>query len=202
MITAKIEDELKKIHASARERNIPIIQDAELDLFIKTLKDVKPKNILEIGTAIGYSALIMATYSQGKITTIEKDEEKYLEAIDNIKNLGFQNQITVLKGDARDILCQIDIEEKFDLIFMDGPKSHYLEYIKIIEKNLAKNAVIISDDILFFGYVFGEGQTPKKHRTIVKNLREYIAYMNDNTKFTTHIYNIGHGIMISVYQVS
>jgi predicted O-methyltransferase YrrM len=160
---------------------------------------VEGKKILEIGTAIGYSALIFeeAIVGKGKITSIEINEEKAEIARKNIAKYKKKDSvdIEVLTGDALDILPEIN--EKYDIVFIDAGKSHYIKYFDLTNKLLEKNGVIISDNVLYKGMISSDHLVVKRKRTIVRNMREYIDYIVSKDNFFTTILPLGDGIAIS-----
>ncbi|AIF51481.1 O-methyltransferase [Pelosinus sp. UFO1] len=191
---------LNEMERYATDNNIPIINKMSSNLLIDAVKSKQPKSILEIGTAIGYSALLMVQYmpQDGKITTIEQDASRIDLAYDYIARAGRTEQIQLLDGDASTILS--DLEGTFDLVFIDAAKAQYLDYLgKIIDK-LSVGAVIIADNVLFRGMVLSEEPPLKRYKTIVKRLKEYLEFVNTDSRFTTTIHHEGDGVAISYYQ--
>lgn len=193
-------DNLEKIRKNARCEFIPIIRDRSLEELIKALNKKKPKKILELGTAIGYSTILISKNLEyeKKIITIEKDENRYKKALENF-NLFSVNDVIAKNIDINQYLLSLT-NEKFDFVFMDGPKSHYLEYILKLENFLEEGAVIFSDDILYFGLVEKDGKIQKKHRTIVRNLRSFLEYMQTSSKYENILLKEANGILISKYK--
>ncbi len=184
----------------AVEYNVPIINKLSSKLLIDAIKQNEPKSILEIGTAIGYSALLMAHYmpQDGKIITIEQDATRIDIAYDYIARAGRSEQIQLLDGDASTILLQL--EGTFDLVFIDAAKAKYLDYLcKIIDK-LSIGAVVIADNVLFRGMVMSENPPLRRYKTIVKRLKEYLDFVNQDPRFSTTIHSEGDGVAISYYQ--
>lgn len=184
----------------AVEYNVPIINKLSSKLLIDAIKQNEPKSILEIGTAIGYSALLMAHYmpQDGKIITIEQDATRIDIAYDYIAKAGRSEQIQLLDGDASTILLQL--EGTFDLVFIDAAKAKYLDYLcKIIDK-LSIGAVVIADNVLFRGMVMSENPPLRRYKTIVKRLKEYLDFVNQDPRFSTTIHSEGDGVAISYYQ--
>ena len=188
--------ELAKIKKSALERYIPIIMDETLEVIDRYLKESKPKKILEIGTAVGYSAMCFSEYLQdeGKIDTIERDEERIEEAKKNIKKVGVEEKINILEGDAVEILPNIN--EKYDMIFIDAAKGKYPFFLKEALRLLSANGIIFADNILYKGYVMSD-YNKHKQRTAVRNLREYIHEVTGNPKLQTEILEVGDGLAIT-----
>ena len=188
--------ELAKIKEDAHKRYIPIIMDDTLEVIDKYLKENNPKNILEIGTAVGYSAMCFSEYLQdnGKIDTIERDEERIKEAKENIKKVGVEDKINILEGDAVEILPTLN--EKYDMVFIDAAKGKYPFFLKEALRLLAENGIIFADNILYKGYVMSD-YNKHKQRTAVRNLREYIAEVTNNPELETEILEVGDGLAIT-----
>lgn len=191
---------LKEIEDYATEYNIPIINKVSSDLLIDTVQKKAPTSVLEIGTAVGYSALLMVNHmpKDGKIITIEQDANRVDTAYDFITRAGKIDQIQLLDGDASEILLQV--EGTFDLVFIDAAKGQYLDYLQKVMDKLADGAVIIADNVLFRGMVMSEEPPLKRYRTIVKRLREYLDFVNNDPRFTTTIHPEGDGVAISYYR--
>jgi len=188
--------EFKQMEKYAEEKNIPIMQKSGINFLTKYIEENNVKSILEIGTAIGYSAIKMASVNDKvKVTTIEKDNERYLTALKNIKEFDLDKRITLISGDALDI----ELEGKFDLIFIDASKGQYIKFFEKYSKNLKKNGVIVSDNLDFHGFVKQEERIISKNlRQLVNKIRNYIEFLKTNTEFTTTFYKVGDGISISV----
>jgi len=188
--------EFKQMEKYAEEKNIPIMQKSGINFLTKYIEENNIKSILEIGTAIGYSAIKMASVNEKiKVTTIEKDNERYLTALKNIKEFDLDKRITLISGDALDI----ELEGKFDLIFIDAAKGQYIKFFEKYSKNLKKNGVIVSDNLDFHGFVKQEERIISKNlRQLVNKIRNYIEFLKTNTEFTTTFYKVGDGISISV----
>lgn len=188
--------EFKQMEKYAEEYNIPIMQKSGINFLTKYIAENNVKNILEVGSAIGYSAIKMALVNDKvKVTTIERDNERYMQALKNIKEFGLEKRITLISGDA----LEIELEEKFDLIFIDAAKGQYIKFFEKYSKNLKKNGAIISDNIEFHGLVNQEERIESKNlRQLVNKIRNYIDFLKDNTEFTTKFYKIGDGISVSI----
>ncbi len=189
-------EELDKIKQKALEEHIPIIMDDTLEVVDKILKETKPKKILEIGTAVGYSAMCFSEYLQegGIIDTIERDEERIVEAKENIKKVGVTEKINILEGDAVEILPTLT--GKYDVVFIDAAKGKYPFFLKESLRMLEKNGIILADNILYKGYVMSD-YNKHKQRTAVRNLREYIQEVTQNPNLETEILEVGDGLAIS-----
>lgn len=188
-------EKIKQIEKYASDYNIPIMQKSGINFLTKYINDNNVKNILEIGSAIGYSAIKMAlSNDKVKITTIEKDNDRYMQALKNIKDFDLDKRITLVSGDALDI----NLEDKYDLIFIDAAKGQYIRFFEKYKKNLNKNGVIISDNMEFHGLVEQEERIESKNlRQLVNHIRDYISFLKDNTEFNTVFYKVGDGISVS-----
>ncbi len=194
-------EELEKIKQKALDEHIPIIMDDTLEVVDKILKEIKPKKILEIGTAVGYSAICFSEYLQegGKIDTIERDEERIEEAKVNIKKVGVEDKINIYTGDAVEILPTLN--EKYDVVFIDAAKGKYPFFLNQALRMINKNGVILADNILYKGYVMSD-YNKHKQRTAVRNLREYIKEVTENPNIQTEILEVGDGLAISKIKIS
>ena len=188
--------ELEKIKQKALEEHIPIIMDDTLEVIEKYLKENKPHKILEIGTAVGYSAICFTEMldEDGQIDTIERDTERVKEAKENIKKAEVENKINIYEGDAVEILPTL--KNKYDVIFIDAAKGKYPFFLKEALRMLNKNGIIFADNILYKGYVMSD-YNKHKQRTAVRNLREYIKEVNENPELETEILEVGDGLAIS-----
>ena len=189
-------DELMKIKEKALEEHIPIIMDDTLEVIAKILTEVKPKNILEIGAAVGYSAMCFSEYLQdgGKIDTIERDEERIAQAKENFVKVGVEDKIKLYEGDAVEILPTLN--ENYDVVFIDAAKGKYPFFLEQALRMLNDKGVIIADNVLYKGYVMSD-YNKHKQRTAVRNLREYIARVNEDANLDTEILEVGDGLAIS-----
>ena len=189
-------EELKKIKEKALEEHIPIIMDDTLEVVDKILKELKPKKILEIGTAVGYSAICFSEYLQenGKIDTIERDRNRVKQARENIVKTEVEEKVNIFEGDAVEILPTL--EGKYDMIFIDAAKGKYPFFLKEALRMLNEKGIILADNILYKGYVMSD-YNKHKQRTAVRNLREYIAEVTENPNLETEILEVGDGLAIS-----
>ena len=179
----------------ARDYNIPIMQKDGIEFLLQIIKENSIKNILEIGTAIGYSAIRMALINGDiKVTTIERDKERYDLALKNISEFNLNNQINVLLGDAFDI----ELTDKYDLIFIDAAKSQYIKFFEKFKKNLNRNGIIVSDNLNFHGLTkVDEKELSRNVRGLVRKLNNYTEFLKNNDEFDTTFYEIGDGVSIS-----
>lgn len=158
-------------------------------------KQNNPKSVLEIGTAFGYSAYVLLSSCDCNLISIEKDQNKVLIAKQNLKNAGFEGRFQILYGDAGDLIATL--EQKFDLIFLDGPKGQYVKYLPILKNLLMPKGTLIADNVYFQGRVLAQGFVPHKHRTIVVNLRKFLDQICIDPDFQTRVLDIGDGISVS-----
>lgn len=180
----------------AFEHKVPIIEPEVAQFLSVLIKIIKPGKILEIGTAIGYSALIMAnSYENSQIISIERDENMLEKARKNIMDFNLSHRIKILSGDANDILPSLN--EKFDLVFLDAAKGQYMGFFKHSSEMLKKGGIIISDNVLFKGMVASDELVIKRKKTIVKRLRSYLEYINNIEGYTSSILPIGDGVAIT-----
>ena len=188
--------ELEKIKIEALNENIPIIMDDTLAVISKILQEEKPKQILEIGTAVGYSAICFSEYLEedGSIDTIEREEERFLKAKENIKKAEVEDKINLFFGDAVELLPTFNKE--YDIVFIDAAKGKYPFFLKEALRMLKKNGIIIADNILYKGYVMSD-YNKHKQRTAVRNLREYIKEVSENDELETKILEVGDGLAIT-----
>ncbi len=197
---------LNKLKKDALNSNIPIVKDNTLNVILDIIAKNNIRNILEIGTATAYSAINFALANKDiKVFTIEKNQNRFLDAKKNIDEFKLEKQIKVVCADANQYLSTTTFfddyisfleEDKFDLLFIDAAKGQYINFLKLGLKHLKKDGIIIADNVLFKGYVLGE-YNEKKHRTIVNNLRKFIDIMQDKTKFETEILDIDDGLLFS-----
>lgn len=188
--------EIENIKQKALEEHIPIIMDDTLDVIAKYLKEIEPKRILEIGTAVGYSAICFSEFLEkdGKIDTIEREKERVNEANENIKKAGVEEKIHIYEGDAVEILPTLN--EKYDVVFIDAAKGKYPFFLKEALRMIEPNGIIFADNILYKGYVMSD-YNKHKQRTAVRNLREYIKEVSENPNLETEILEVGDGLAIS-----
>ena len=189
-------ENLKKIKQKALEEHIPIIMDDTLEVMAKYLKEIKPKRILEIGTAVGYSAICFSEFlsNDGIIDTIEREVDRIKEAKENIKKVGVEEKINIYEGDAVEILPTLN--DKYDVVFIDAAKGKYPFFLKESLRMLKSNGIIFADNILYKGYVMSD-YNKHKQRTAVRNLREYIKEVSENPNLETEILEVGDGLAVS-----
>lgn len=194
------EEYLKEMKQYAIENHVPILQDVSLDLILLVLKLKKPNSILEVGTAIGYSAINFSKYLNGEnshILTVEKSEDMYKEAIKNIKNVGLEEKITVINADATEYLPTLDEKDKYDVVFIDAAKGQYLVFLENALRVIKKGGIIIADNVYFKGRVLS-GYNEHRHRTATNRLRKYLELVTEDETLDTTVFNIGDGVAISI----
>ena len=189
-------DELLKIKEYALERHIPIIMDDTLEVIDKYLTEKRPEKILEIGAAVGYSAMCFSEYLSdgGKIDTIERDEERIAEAKENIKKVGVEEKINIYEGDAVEILPTLN--EQYDVAFIDAAKGKYPFFLKEAMRMINTRGIIFADNILYKGYVMSD-YNKHKQRTAVTHLRQCIKETTENPELETEILEVGDGLAIT-----
>ena len=188
--------ELAKIKEKALNDHIPIIMDDTLEIIASKLQETNPKRILEIGTAVGYSAICFSEFLQdnGKIDTIEREHDRVVQAIENIKKAEVEDKIKVLEGDAVEILPTLT--DQYDVVFIDASKGKYPFFLKEALRMLAPNGIIFADNVLYKGYVMSD-YNKHKQRTAVRNLREFLAELQNNEILQTEILEVGDGLAIA-----
>lgn len=202
-IDSYIEDDeglLNEILSEAIKNRVPVIRKASKEFLRTQLLIKEPENILEIGTAVGYSSLYMSNYIKpnSKITTIELDEERANLALENIKKLGKEEVIRVIKGDACKVLKTLP-DASYDFLFVDAAKGQYINYYEEIIRAAAKNAVIISDNVLQDGEILESHYTvEKRNRTIHDRMREYLYKITHDKRVCTSILSIGDGMTVTI----
>ena len=187
---------IKEIKQYAINNKVPIMQDDGIDFLTTFIIKHQCINILEVGTAIGYSAIMMALANpKVKITSIERDEKRYLEAIKNIKKFGLEKRITLIFNDA----MNVHLENEFDLVFLDAAKSQNIKFFELFSKNIVPNGYIITDNMYFHGLVEKNEKeiVSRNVRGIVRKLKEYISFLKENEQYKTEIFRIGDGIAVS-----
>ena len=187
---------IEEIEKYAKDNNVPIMLKDGIDFLTDYIKKNNVKNILEIGCAIGYSSIKMALVNTDiKVTTIERDKERYNLALENIKKFNLQDRINVIFKDAFDV----ELNEEFDLIFIDAAKSQYIKFFEKFKKNLSINGTIISDNLDFHGFTKLDSSEIKNRNTrqLVRKINEYVEFLKNNKEFKTEFISIGDGIGIS-----
>ena len=194
-MTHTIQAVLAFLEAYAEEHSVPIIRKSERKALIEAARKASPARILEVGTAIGYSSLLLLhEFPEAHIDTIEVDAQRYRIAEEAVEKAGVSHRWHGHLGDAARVIPTL--EGPYDFVFLDGPKGQYLRELKMLEPLLTAHAVIAADNVLFRGLVMAEGQVPHRYRTLVMRLRDYIRYVN--SAYDTIIDEEGDGLAVSV----
>lgn len=191
-------DDIKEIRKKALDKNVPIMQDEGIEFLLNFIKNNNLENILEVGTAVGYSAIRMASISPLiKVTSIERDSTRYMEAVKNIAKEHLEDRITLIFKDAIEV--EFDKNTKFDLIFIDAAKGKNTDFFQKFQKYLNPNGYIITDNLKFHGCVDKplEEIESRNVRGLVRKIRSYIEFLKSNEEFKTEFYDVGDGISVS-----
>ncbi len=193
------DDELfLRLEEYAEEKHVPIIHK-EMKPFLEfVIKSNQVESILEIGTAIGYSAMVMsrAMNKKGYITSIERREDYYSLAKENISQYQTDTEFDLLFGDALEVLATID--KKYDMIFIDASKGHYKKFLDICLKHLKVGGIIVSDNVLYQGMIADDSLVIRRKKTIVKRMRDYLEYISNNENLVTTIIPISDGVSLTL----
>ncbi len=194
-----MEELLREMEGYAALHHVPIINERGRQAFLQVVQEAKPHRVLEIGTAIGYSSLLMAQNGAADIdiTTLELSDERIKTAQGYIDRSAYADRIHIMGGDAAENLLKLQLTgQKFDFVFIDAAKGQYVDYFHKIQPMLADKAVILADNVLFRGYVKGDVPTPRRFKTIVKRLREYIELVSQ-PPYVTEILENGDGLAVT-----
>ncbi|WP_423362963.1 O-methyltransferase [Mycoplasma sp. P36-A1] len=189
---------LEEIEKYAKENSIPIIQEEGKEFLLNTIKEEKIKSILEIGSAIGYSAIVMANLDKDiNIDTIERDDSRYQIAVENIKNTKLEKQIKLIKTDALTFDIT-NLKHTYDLLFVDGAKAQSQKFIEKYEELLNKNAIILIDNINFHGFANDTKITTNRNtKQLVRKIKEFKKWMLNNNQYDAKLYEVGDGIILA-----
>ena len=193
MVIDSLIDEIKKY---ADFNNVPIMSESGIRYLLNYINKNNVRSVLEIGTAIGYSAIMMCmVHKDIQVTTIERDEKRYLEALKNIKKAHLENRIHLIYNDALDV----HLNEKFDLIFIDAAKAQNQKFFERFEKNLVDNGTIITDNMSFHGLVDKNPEEieSKNVRQLVRKVKDYILFLKGNPYYETDFLDVGDGLAVS-----
>ena len=194
-----MEELLREMEGYAALHHVPIINERGRQAFLQVVQEAKPHRVLEIGTAIGYSSLLMAQHGAAdiEITTLELSDERIKTAQGYIDRSAYADRIHIMGGDAAENLLKLQLTgQEFDFVFIDAAKGQYVDYFHKIQPMLADKAVILADNVLFRGYVKGDVPTPRRFKTIVKRLREYIELVSQ-PPYVTEILENGDGLAVT-----
>lgn len=189
------ENLIREMRTYAEEKNVPIMQRDGINFLVEQIIKKDVKNILEIGTAIGYSTIIMAFIRDNiKITSVERDEKRYLKAVKNVKKAHLEDRINLIFNDA----LEVNVKDKYDLIFIDAAKAQNIKFFEKFKDNLNEKGLIITDNMNFHGLTEKEEEIKSRNlRALVRKIKNYRKYLEENTEFKTEFLNIGDGIAIS-----
>lgn len=194
------EEILKRIKEEALENHVPIVEDEPLKVIETILKLKRPNRILEVGTAVGYSAINFSKYLCGensKLKTIELKESMYNKALENITAMGLNDKIEAINADATEYMKNIPDEEQYDVVFIDAAKGQYLVFLEEAIRLTKVGGVIIADNMLYRGRTLSD-YNDHKHRTATNRLREYLVVMEEDERLDSTLIKIGDGLAISI----
>ncbi|WP_027397053.1 O-methyltransferase [Anaerovibrio lipolyticus] len=193
----KFEALIGEMEEYGRSNHVPIINEKGMPVLLEVVRQKKPHRVLEIGTAIGYSALLIAHNSAEdvEIDTLEISQERADTARAYIDRSAYRDRIRIHIGDAGENILKLS--GKYDFVFIDAAKGQYPDYFRKIYPLLTEDAMVLADNVLFRGYVRGGAECPRRFKTIVKRLREYISLVSDNNEFETVIREDGDGLAVS-----
>lgn len=187
-------EELKKY---AKENMIPIVRDKTAEVLVNLCKKIGPKHILEIGTAIGYSGILMLKSTDADLVTIEKNEQRALEAQTNFEKYGFKDNVDIKIGDAEEEVKKLSEQNrKFDLIFLDGPKGQYFRYYPYLKDMLTGGGTLFADNVDLLGLIENPQVVTHKNRAMFNNMNKFIDIVKNDKDMTTTFYHIDDGFCI------
>ena len=193
------EEILNSIKQEALENHVPIIEDDSLEYIENILKEQKPNKILEVGTAVGYSAICFSRYLIGenaKVKTIEIKENMFNKANENIARMGLKNKIETILADGTEYMKNIPTEEQYDIVFIDAAKGQYLVYLEEAIRLTRVGGIIIADNMLYRGRTLSD-YNEHKHRTATNRLRRYLQIMKEDERLDSELIMVGDGLAIS-----
>ncbi|MTH52520.1 methyltransferase domain-containing protein [Bacillus mangrovi] len=191
---------IEEMETYAREHGVPIMEPAGMEVLLQFLRIHAPKRILEIGAAIGYSAIRMAeAVPQAAVVTIERDQDRYSEAVKRIEHHGLSGRISVHFGDALELADAVSKEGPYDALFIDAAKGQYQRFFELYEPMLSEDGIIITDNILFKGLVAEEQENieSKRIRTLVRKIAGYNSWLMEHEGYDTCMIPAGDGIAVS-----
>ena len=186
---------IEKIEEYAKANNVPIMEKEGIEFLKDYIKKNNVKSILEIGSAIGYSAINFCLIDERiNVTTIERDKKRYDEAVKNIKLFNLESRIEIINDDA----FNVNLNNKYDLIFIDAAKAQYIKFFEKFKSNLKEDGVIISDNLKFHGLVDGNYDNLSRNvKGLVRKLKNYIVFLEENKEFETEFIDVGDGVAVS-----
>ena len=198
LVKLHIDERIQARREDALRRGIPVADDETLNFLVVLLQAIQPKRMLEVGTAVGLSgAAMLSVCPNARLTTMELEEERYLEAKQNFADFGISDRVNAYMGDAGEILAMMDGE--YDFVFLDGPKAQYEKYLFDLKRLMKPGATLFADDVLLYGWVSGEEPTPHKRQSIVDKIRSYLNTITADKDFSTSVIDIGDGVALSIY---
>ncbi len=192
----KLDERLLQLRQRAKEVRDPTTEDDTLQYILTTVAQIKPKRILEIGSAEGLTSLAMLLSSEATVTAIELDGERAKRSRELFESFSVSERVCLYEGDAGEILPMLSGE--YDLIFMDGPKVQYRRYLPECKRLLKEGGILLSDDVLLFGWVDGEEEVPRKRKMLVEHIREYLRLLSADGELITSLLKLGQGLAVSV----
>ena len=195
-----MKEHILEMEKYAIEHNVPIIEKKSIAFIMRYIKEHNVLNVLEIGSAIGYSAILMASSTKDvMVTTIERDETRYMECLKNVKKCGMEKKINVVFQDALEL--NLSEELKYDLIFIDAAKGQYIKFFEKYKNFLNPGGVIITDNLKFYGYVGESNKLDKGNlKSLVEKIENYVDFLKNNTEFDTVFKDIGDGLSVSTWK--
>lgn len=188
---------MEKLKRYAKENFIPIIRDETLKFLLETCKNASPKRILEIGTAIGYSGILLLKNSDAQLVTIEKNEQRAAEALDNFKKYEVLSRVELKLGDALEEIEKLKINsEKFDFIFLDGPKGQYFRYYPLLKELLSGGGTMFVDNVDLLGLIDSPEKVTHKNRAMFNNMKKFISMVENDSEIEKKFYHIDDGFCI------
>ncbi|MGI8316056.1 O-methyltransferase [Halobacillus mangrovi] len=198
-LRSKPSEQIQRIEAYAKNNGVPIMEPTGIEFLMQLIRLHQPSHILEIGTAIGYSAIRMLEASENStIVTIERDPTRYSEAVSNVKQLGVENRIQILHGDALELEKEAAEKGPYDLLFIDAAKGKYEEFFHLYSPMLTEHGVIISDNVLFKGYVADDEQASPRMAKIAGKIRKFNEWLVNHPDYHTTIVPVGDGVAITM----
>lgn len=188
----------EQIKQLSKQKWVPILREKSADFLCNIIQLSKPKQILEIGTCLGYSGTLMLSCApQAELITVEIDKENFIAAQQTFADENVAGRATIINDDAANVIKKLHSEgKKFDLIFLDGPKGQYFKYLPFLKQMLSRGGFLIADDVLFHGYVKQES-VGHKHRTIVNSLKSYLADLDSDSDFRHELIEMEDGLSVA-----
>lgn len=186
---------LEELRAFYLKKHVPVMRPETARLLASVTKDVRPKQVLEIGTCVGLGTILLLLSGAEKVTSIEIDEERYYNAKENIRKFGLSDRCELVLGDCKEIVPMME-NNRYDMILLDGPKTYYRDFLPYIKKMLLTGGVVFADDVLLHGWVEGKDLPERKHRTNVLALRQFIEEVKGDEEYDCKEYPIEDGVLL------